>query len=348
MPQPLVSIVINNYNYGRYLEQAIRSALAQTYRDVELIVVDDGSTDQSREIIARYADRCDVLLKENGGQASAFNAGIRRSKGEYVLLLDSDDYLFPDAVERFLAAFPPGYARIYSDLRVIDEHGAPRQGVAKSNYFRPFDGDPFASVRTGGDFFWAPTSANFLHGDTLRAIGPVPEKEYRICADAYVLVQMALRGPVKSIPGELVAYRIHSSNNFATDSFSYSDARRLRSHLENHYRNRKLLVDACRVAGFEFQAEPDDENYFLVQCLCAGRAMKLQSYWLNHLDRLSLFGAIGRYLRKGKLPLPRRLAQSAYLALLVALPARASVALLQRVDDRRQQRAHRQPCAAGS
>jgi len=76
-----VSIIIDNYNYGRFLGEAIDSALAQTYPHVEVIVVDDGSTDNSREVIAKYGDRIIPVLKENGGQASAFNAGLLRPRG---------------------------------------------------------------------------------------------------------------------------------------------------------------------------------------------------------------------------------------------------------------------------
>ena len=94
-PNPKVSILINNYNYGRFLAEAIDSALAQTYKNLEVIVVDDGSTDNSREIIASYSDRIVPVLKENGGQASAFNAGFERARSDWIAFLDSDDIFFP-------------------------------------------------------------------------------------------------------------------------------------------------------------------------------------------------------------------------------------------------------------
>src|SRR5262245_61685550 len=93
--EPLVSIIINNYNYGRFLEEAINSALDQTYRKTEVIVVDDGSTDNSRQVIADHNDQIITVLKDNGGQASAFNAGFIRSHGEIIIFLDSDDILLP-------------------------------------------------------------------------------------------------------------------------------------------------------------------------------------------------------------------------------------------------------------
>src|SRR5690242_15345928 len=78
----LVSIIIDNYNYGQYLQAAIESALGQTYHNIEVVVVDDGSTDDSREVIGRYDGRITAVLKENGGQASALNAGFVRSHGQ--------------------------------------------------------------------------------------------------------------------------------------------------------------------------------------------------------------------------------------------------------------------------
>ncbi|MGL5878790.1 MAG: glycosyltransferase family 2 protein, partial [Xenococcaceae cyanobacterium] len=94
--RPLVSILINNYNYGKFLPEAIDSALAQTYDRCETIVVDDGSTDNSQEIIASYGDRIVPIFKTNGGQASAFNAGFAASSGDIICFLDADDVFLPE------------------------------------------------------------------------------------------------------------------------------------------------------------------------------------------------------------------------------------------------------------
>jgi glycosyltransferase involved in cell wall biosynthesis len=102
---PLVSILINNYNYGRFLNESIESALAQTYSNCEVIVVDDGSTDCSREVIAQYGNRIVPVVKENGGQASAFNAGFAASKGDVICFLDADDLFLPEKVNRVVRIF---------------------------------------------------------------------------------------------------------------------------------------------------------------------------------------------------------------------------------------------------
>ncbi|PLX70670.1 MAG: hypothetical protein C0602_03940 [Denitrovibrio sp.] len=95
----LISVILNNYNYSRYIAEAITSVLEQSYANFELIIVDDGSTDNSKEIIEQFAkkdSRIKLCFKENGGQASAFNAGYEAAKGDIICFLDSDDYFAPE------------------------------------------------------------------------------------------------------------------------------------------------------------------------------------------------------------------------------------------------------------
>ncbi len=126
-----VSIIINNYNYGRFLPCAIDSALAQSYPDTEVVVVDDGSSDDSRAVIAAYGDRITPVFKENGGQASALNAGFARSHGDVVIFLDADDMLHPNIVEHLQELFRAHdrtgdqVARVQYRLQVVDAKGAP-------------------------------------------------------------------------------------------------------------------------------------------------------------------------------------------------------------------------------
>lgn len=100
--KPLVSIVIINHNYGRYVGEAIESALYQTYRPLEIIVVDDGSTDDSLEIIQNYPVK--LVMQENKGVAVAVDTGIRACRGDYYVLLSADDILHPDYVMKTLSA----------------------------------------------------------------------------------------------------------------------------------------------------------------------------------------------------------------------------------------------------
>src|SRR5215469_6419121 len=95
---PLVSVVIVNHNYGRYLGECIDSVLAQTYRRIETIVVDDGSADNSLEVLRSYSNRITVVSQSNQGPSAARNAGIARSTGEWIAFLDSDDLWLPEKI----------------------------------------------------------------------------------------------------------------------------------------------------------------------------------------------------------------------------------------------------------
>jgi glycosyltransferase involved in cell wall biosynthesis len=332
--KPLVSIVVSNFNYERFVEQAIGSALSQSYSCIEVIIVDDGSTDGSRAVIERYSRQCKVILKDNGGQASALNEGLRHASGAYVLLLDSDDFLMPHAVETFVASFPAGYARTYCELRLVDAEGKSSSSLSRDKYFRAFDGDLFKAAEAGTEFFWAPTSANFFDAEKLQRVLPIPEGEFRICADAYLLVRTALLGKVRGIEQPLAAYRVHSANNFAVGSFAYSDPRRLKTRIENHYRIKKLLQESSRAAGFALP-DGDDGDYALVQSLCVARAMRMETACTRPQAVKSLFARIGRYGLRSSVPVARRLLQCGFLLLLVGLPKALTLSLVRWTDERR-------------
>jgi len=105
---PLISVLVTNYNYGQYIAEAIESVLNQTYQNFEVVVCDDGSTDNSLEIIRRFASldaRIRYVVKQNGGQASALNAAYANSRGQIVCLLDADDVFLPRKLEAILGVF---------------------------------------------------------------------------------------------------------------------------------------------------------------------------------------------------------------------------------------------------
>jgi hypothetical protein len=210
-----VDIIVNNYNYGRFLADAVDSALAQSYPDVNVIVVDDGSTDDSRTILQRYRDRVELVLKVNGGQASALNAGFARSKGDAVIFLDSDDLLEPTAASLVAEAFSsnPNVVKVQYRMEVVDREGR-STGVVKPPPHLPLpQGDMrHAELTFPFDLAWLPTSANAFRRDPLRRILPMPEREFVACADWYVVHLSALLGPVVSLEDIGAAYRVHGSN----------------------------------------------------------------------------------------------------------------------------------------
>jgi glycosyltransferase involved in cell wall biosynthesis len=217
-----VDIVIDNYNYGRYLEAAIDSALAQIHPQVRVIVVDDGSTDDSRAVIESVRDRLDdVVLQENGGQAAAINAGLERCRGEVVIFLDADDLLLPDAAARHAALFAadPELTKVQARMEVIDAAGS-RSGVLKPPAHLPMPSGDLrrAELAYPFDLTWLPTSANAFRVEALRGLGPIPVDRFRVCADYYLVHLSALVGRVTSLDEVLSLYRVHGANNYELDS----------------------------------------------------------------------------------------------------------------------------------
>jgi glycosyltransferase involved in cell wall biosynthesis len=125
----LVSVIIPSFNYAHYLPTAVSSVLAQTFRDFELVIVDDGSTDNTREVAARFSDpRVRYVHKANGGLAAARNTGIENSGGDFLAFLDADDLWLPNFLEVMLATFEPlpaEFAAVASSSQRIDPQGAP-------------------------------------------------------------------------------------------------------------------------------------------------------------------------------------------------------------------------------
>lgn len=211
---PLVSVIVNNYNYGRFLGDAIDSALDQTYENIEVIVVDDGSTDESRDVIERYDDRIIPVLKENGGQASAFNAGFAASQGDVVIFLDADDILLPTAAGLALERFGPRVVKVHWPLlRANDAMEKTGQQIPAEDLpagdFRQstFRDGPAASLSP-------PTSGNAWARDFLERVLPMPEAEHPVGADGYLYGLVPAFGIIERVRTPQGIYRIHDVNNY--------------------------------------------------------------------------------------------------------------------------------------
>ena len=118
----LVSVIIPTYNSARYLAEAVDSVLAQTFSDFEVLVIDDGSTDETEELMRRYAGRVRCFRQQNSGVAEARNRGIRESRGKFVSFLDADDTWLPDKLARQIEALKnrPDDRFCYSAFTVVD------------------------------------------------------------------------------------------------------------------------------------------------------------------------------------------------------------------------------------
>ncbi|POR55948.1 glycosyl transferase family 2 [Paraburkholderia eburnea] len=207
-----LTVVIGNYNYARFLPEAIESALAQTQAD--LLVIDDGSVDESREIIERYHDRFGErvrpVYKANGGQCSVYNLGLALVQTEFVLFLDSDDVLYPGAIDEVLRAFASGdFVKVQFKLRVIDEDGTDT-GALVPGATPP--SDCATILRRGWLYPSPPASGNAYRVSALRSVFPIPlSAEQRKAADFFAIYGVALTGRICALDQPLGGYRVHRS-----------------------------------------------------------------------------------------------------------------------------------------
>jgi len=213
MTTPLVTVLIDTYNYGCYIEEAIESVLAQSFplEQLEILVVDDGSTDDTRERMAKYARRVTYLYKPNGGQASAFNAGVAQARGEIVFLLDADDYFLPGKIRRIVEEFQnhPEVGIIYHQLQELDSATGKLRNATFD--FVPISGflrDDKAKLTA---YYPHQTSCLAFRLDLLKRVLPMPES-MRTHADAFIERVAVLLAPVLAVSEPLAVYRIHSRN----------------------------------------------------------------------------------------------------------------------------------------
>lgn len=226
----LVSLIINSYNYENFLPIAIDSALNQSYGNIEVIVVDDGSTDSSREVIARYGDRIHAIFQPNGKQAAALNTGFTASKGSIILFLDADDYLMPTAVEQIVAAFQPGIGKVHFRLQVVDSENQPLGYFIPSIGMKLEDGEVWRKLLQTSSYVSSPMSGNAYRRSTLVPVFPIPD-EYKTTGDDYLMISTPFyANQLAAINEPIAAYRIHTSNQWALTAVSGSRFRRFVNH----------------------------------------------------------------------------------------------------------------------
>ncbi len=205
------SILINNFNYGKFVGLAIESALAQTTAG-QVVVVDDGSTDDSRAVIERYGSRVQAIFTPNRGQGAAMNAGFAAASGDIVLFLDADDMLAPNVVETLLKVWQPGTVLAQYPLHIIDSSGL-RVGIYPDPPSNLSHGDVRELLLQTGSFGVNVTSGLAFLREALGDIMPLPAEKVRNAADGYLVRAVAFAGAVQRVDEVLGSYRRHESND---------------------------------------------------------------------------------------------------------------------------------------
>lgn len=209
--RPLVSVIITNYNYGAFLAAALDSVFAQTYAPHEVIVVDDGSTDDSRAVLESYPAR--VVFQQNAGQAAALNAGVRAAGGDIICTLDADDLWLPHKLERVVASLDGAAHWLRHKLEVVDAR-LTRSGIAIPS-IRRSGFVPVAPHRLAERLLTASTSAIAFRRDIVEDAFPLPEAQLRYDADAFLLARLAGSHAGWQLDEVLGYYRRHGHQQFA-------------------------------------------------------------------------------------------------------------------------------------
>ncbi|MGV8988314.1 MAG: glycosyltransferase family 2 protein [Cypionkella sp.] len=259
MAEPFFSVIINNYNYGEFLPRAIQSALDQTGAWAEVVVVDDGSTDTSRAVIAEFGGRIVPVLQDNSGQAAAINAGVKRSKGDILCFLDADDWWLPGKLAAIAAAFAanPAAGLAYHRLQPILSDG--------THAFRAIprslcNGNLAPLMATsGGRWPFPMTSAVSVRRRIWDQVGEIP-RSFRISADAWLVGIHPFLAPVIGLPEVLGYYRIHANQWYRAED----DAKMLEKRMA-HWKATVAVTDRfLRFNGLPWSVNLADHHAYQV------------------------------------------------------------------------------------
>ena len=207
------SVCIANYNYCDYVGDAIESCLAQSYGSVEVVVVDDGSTDASVSAISKFRDHIIFETQDNAGQFKAVRRAFNLSHGELVFFLDADDLLDPTTIERAVEAYEanPDASRIQWRLRIITASGDPTIETYPARSWKLADGDLRDHVLRRRNYIWPPTSGNSYPRRVLDLVFSSIIEETSFI-DLVLAETTPLLGPIVTLPGEGGSYRWHGKN----------------------------------------------------------------------------------------------------------------------------------------
>ena len=217
MKTPLVTALIDTYNYGHFIEEAIESVISQDFPadQLEILVVDDGSTDDTKERVSKFGKTVQYLHKPNGGQASAFNFGLERANGKFVALLDADDYWLPSKLRKVVEQFEkhPKAGLVYHPFcEFVVETGVWRDGP-----FNEVSGEVSQDRKKLLLYTACQTSGLTFRTSLVGKLLPLNEKMI-ISSDGLLAALIVFLGPIVAIPEPLAVYRIHGSNLYYQSS----------------------------------------------------------------------------------------------------------------------------------
>ena len=281
---PTIAAVIINYNYASYVANAIDSVLNQEPAFDEIIVIDDGSTDDSLEVIQPYTDRLKLITKPNGGQMTASIVGINEASSEYIYILDADDFVLEGFVSNVLPVIASLPVKAQFQLIGVDKDKCPLGSVFPAYPTGYDDAAMREDNRTVGFYTTPPTSGNVYRRDTLVALDLtiLPGNDP---IDGAPNLAMPYLGKVVSTNVPVACYRVHGSN--AWGKFASPDCARLEWEIEWLHQNWRAV---CRLVGLSSPPFGNDEPLAIRQLRLMNAALgdgrDLAALCLRYLSRL--------------------------------------------------------------
>jgi glycosyltransferase involved in cell wall biosynthesis len=207
---PLVSVIVPSYNSAHLVRDAVDSVLAQTYPATELIVVDDGSRDETRQVLARYGDRLQYVHQENRGLSGARNTGIAHARGELLAFLDADDKWHPDKLTRQVEALCANPRAAFAHVEVLYWDSETGLVEPRDKGRNEFAGNCYRRLFAGNRII---VSTALVRRDCLEKVGTFDEAIRRPSTQDYDLwLRLARHHEVVYVPEPLTYYRVHATN----------------------------------------------------------------------------------------------------------------------------------------
>ena len=235
----LVTAIIPTYNRADLLRESLASVFSQTYKDIQIIVVDDGSTDDTHQVLDELADRVQSIRLGRGGTSIARNQGIQKAEGEYIAFLDSDDLWHPEKIEKHVAfaSAHPEMALTYTDALEFSDRGPDRKSYVQKSPALNNPSNLFAAMI---DEFALPlTSATMIRKSFLKENDLRFPESIAIVEDLGLFLQILMAGgSFGYLPEQLTRRRMHDSNVSGNHRRRFEQRKALYRHLLSKYVNR--------------------------------------------------------------------------------------------------------------
>ena len=285
-PQPLVSVLIASYNYDAYIEEALSSLKAQTYKHFEAIICDDGSTDTSVDKVQAYCrhdPRFRLYRQPNGGAASALNHAYGKCTGEIVLLLDADDTYSSKKLERIVDYMKkhPACGFLQHNMLIVDNEGTSIRTLGRSG-----ESGWLADIllQRGGRWRNRPASALAFRRNLADLLFPIPAEQFRTAADAFLFTLAPLFTETGYIDKHLAHYRIHGTNITASQRMTLSSIeKRLDALIRISTGVNQKLARIGLDKKMDLSRNVNWQEATLSEALLSGAALKEQLYCFSQL-----------------------------------------------------------------